>query len=146
MIPLAAAVTLGLGFGAAATIFSVFADFGRSLPVPQGDRIVEVTLAARGGGGELGLEQFETWRTAGSFEAVTGFSLSTSVLSGDGMYATGVSSAAFTPGLLEMLRVPPLLGRLPARLDDAVVLSHTLWSGYFDADPDLIGRTVRVDG
>ncbi len=145
-IPLAAAVTLGLGFGAAATIFSVFAGFGRSLPVPQGDRIVEVTLAARGGGGELGLEQFETWRTAGSFEAVTGFSLSTSVLSGDGMYATGVSSAAFTPGLLEMLRVPPLLGRLPARLDDAVVLSHTLWSGYFDADPDLIGRTVRVDG
>lgn len=53
-----------------------------------------------------------------------------------------------SPGFLPMLGVRPALGRL-FRPDDppgTAVLSHTLWQEHLGADPDVVGRTVGLDG
>jgi len=57
-----------------------------------------------------------------------------------------------TPGFFEMMRVAPVLGRSFTEADarpDAnrtVVLSHALWLRRFQADPAVLGRTVRLEG
>lgn len=53
---------------------------------------------------------------------------------------------------MRMLGAQPLLGRLFNAEDDkyhcapVIILSQQTWERQFDADPDIIGRTVRVDG
>ena len=55
------------------------------------------------------------------------------------------------PSLFSLSRSEPLLGRTLA-MDDlrpgatpVVVLSHTLWQGSFNGDPDILGRQLRLD-
>jgi predicted permease len=53
-----------------------------------------------------------------------------------------------SPGFLSMLGAETALGRT-LRPDDppgTVVLSHGLWQDGLGADPDVLGRTVRLDG
>src|SRR6202034_4045724 len=52
----------------------------------------------------------------------------------------------------EVLSIKPLLGRLLARADDdhpgaaqVAVLSWAAWKNYFNGDPAIIGKTVRLD-
>jgi len=33
-----------------------------------------------------------------------------------------------------------------ARIVDVAIISHRLWTTYFDGDPDIIGRSVELDG
>src|SRR5688572_30651885 len=53
-----------------------------------------------------------------------------------------------TPSLFAMLGVPPLIGRLPVPedVDRVVLLSHRLWTEWFDGDPNVIGRSYSVAG
>jgi predicted permease len=57
-----------------------------------------------------------------------------------------------TPGFFRALKTEPLFGRTfldeeasPGR-DRKVVLSHALWKRRFGADPNLVGRTIRLNG
>ena len=50
-------------------------------------------------------------------------------------------------------RLVPTIGRLPSAQETSlrgaapvVVLSHDLWHGEFGADPDIVGRSLRIDG
>ncbi len=50
-----------------------------------------------------------------------------------------------------LLGVTPAIGRLIQETDDSaaaevVVLSHALWRSRFNADPAVVGRTVRLSG
>jgi predicted permease len=52
----------------------------------------------------------------------------------------------------EVVAIKPLLGRLLERADDehpgaseVAVLSHPAWKNYFGADPNIVGKTVRVN-
>jgi predicted permease len=52
----------------------------------------------------------------------------------------------------EVVSIKPLLGRLLARADDdhpgaaeVAVLSWGAWKNYFNSDPDIIGKTVRLN-
>jgi MacB-like periplasmic core domain len=57
-----------------------------------------------------------------------------------------------TDGVLPILGVPPLLGRRFNRHDDSpgspqtAILSYRYWRQKFGSSPDVIGRTVTVDG
>ncbi|HUH11573.1 MAG TPA: ADOP family duplicated permease, partial [Longimicrobiales bacterium] len=57
-----------------------------------------------------------------------------------------------TAGMLGMLGVAPLHGRTFAEGDDRpgapalLLLGHDAWRTRFDADPGVVGRTVRVNG
>ena len=46
----------------------------------------------------------------------------------------------------DILGVPPLLGRTPAGEAPEVVLGYGLWQRRFGGDPDVLGRTLRLDG
>jgi predicted permease len=60
-----------------------------------------------------------------------------------------VSGAGVSPGLLETLGVPPVLGRL-FRPEDAsarvAILSHHVWQTNFGGDPDIVGRSLSFSG
>ncbi len=53
-----------------------------------------------------------------------------------------------TPSLFSTLQVSPILGRLPVPEDESqvVVISHTLWTTWFDADSSVIGRSYYIAG
>jgi putative ABC transport system permease protein len=59
---------------------------------------------------------------------------------------------AFTSAnLFPLMGVPPILGRVftaeeEKRKDRVVVLSHGLWMSQFGASPDVIGKTLQIDG
>ena len=54
-------------------------------------------------------------------------------------------------GIVQYLRVRPLLGRdfnvteTQIGAPQAIVISHRLWRSHFGADPEVLGRTIRLD-
>ena len=67
-----------------------------------------------------------TFRTAGNSFAAAGFSVS--------------------PEFFRLQGVEPALGSLDAPADRCVALSDRLWRSRFDADKEIIGRPVRLEG
>jgi putative ABC transport system permease protein len=67
----------------------------------------------------------------------------------DGDNAALVFGSRTTPGLLDLLGVPPQLGRTLSASDGVVgaehvvVISHGFWQNRLGGDPDVIGSTVR---
>jgi putative ABC transport system permease protein len=59
-----------------------------------------------------------------------------------------VTGTAVTPGMFDLLGTPALHGRGLVESDDAntAVLSHGLWTRLFNADPDVVGKTLTVTG
>ena len=88
---------------------------------------------------------------AKTLEAVAGLWPTTGALVEDGK-PRPISIGLATANLFTLLGVEPALGRLfvpedeGARAAPRVVLGHALWRDRFGADPDVIGRTLRIDG
>jgi predicted permease len=63
-----------------------------------------------------------------------------------------ISAARATPSLFQMLGIVPVLGRGFLVEEDAqgrdsvVLLGHELWRSRFASDPNIIGRTIMLDG
>jgi putative ABC transport system permease protein len=155
----AAVLCLGLGIGATTAIFSVVnAVLLRQLPYAHSDRLIRVftefPLFPNGGLRHFWVsppEYFEIKRDAQAFEAVEGWSNSGVNLAG-ASEPVRATSGFVTGGLLEVLGVAPIRGRLLTPADDAAnapltaVLSYNLWQRAFGADPNIIGRDVRLNG
>jgi putative ABC transport system permease protein len=71
--------------------------------------------------------------------------------------AERVQTATVTPELLTVLQVVPQFGRLPTASDwkydqsntegtTGALLSHDLWVRRYGADPEVVGRTIAIDG
>ncbi len=149
-VPLLAALTLGLGFGAAAAIYGSYAGFSRPLPVPDGAEIRWVrVLDERGRNVSVDTEDFRVVREASQSFAELGALItgSSNVRAARG-YPVRVQSAAMTAQVFELLRLPPQLGRLPSADDesDAVLISDELWRDHFAADRNIVGSEVQIDG
>lgn len=63
------------------------------------------------------------------------------------------SHAAFvTPRFFKVVRVQPLIGRnfidqeFEPTFKEVVVLSHDLWRRRFSSDPDVVGRSLKLNG
>jgi predicted permease len=75
----------------------------------------------------------------------------TSTLTGMGE-PEGLFGAKVSPGLFDVLGVPPMLGRAFAAHEDVpgrngvVIVSYGFWQRRLAADPGVIGRTLRLDG
>jgi predicted permease len=147
-------VTLGLAIGANTAIFSVIdAVLLDPLEFPEPDRLVSLRGTAPGSdlpeefglGGEFLVEYRENART---LEDIGFFGLSqTTVSEGANVERLFVSPAS--PSLFSTLGVTPVLGRLPTDQDEeaqVVVLSHWLWTDWFERDPAVLGRAVEVSG
>jgi len=149
---------LGLGLGAVIFMYGV-ADtlMLKPPPYPNAERIYTiVTLDGQSAGDHddsLLPRDFLKVREAADdhFEALGGIYVGTTYLTGDGQAER--YDGGFADGhIFDVAGIAPELGRtiLPGdTLEGAapvVVLSHELWSERFDADPAVIGRTVRVNG
>lgn len=85
-----------------------------------------------------------------AFDHLGAFSNRSVVLS-EGEASISVHAADISPRLLSATQVAPYLGRVFNEADSergaapAAVLGYETWKNYFAADPDIIGKTTRID-
>jgi putative ABC transport system permease protein len=146
-------LTLGLGIGANAAIFSaVEALLLRPFPFHDPDQLVRISTMR--GGEEGGLSVPEQDDLAGLTDVIEDIALYTD----QGMYnASGfgepeeLPATITTHNLFRVLGVVPLIGSAyPAETDRTrrfeLVISHGLWTRRFGQDPHIVGRTMTLDG
>lgn len=151
-----AILTLALGLGANAAIFSVVnAVILRPLPFPGSDRLVKLSEDNP----EKGWHQqtaapanYLDWsERVSAFQRVMAYTPGGhTTLTGEGapvmLHNSNVSGNFFT-----VLGVPALRGRtfrddeIWARGTHVAVISERMWRSQFGADPNVVGRTVRFD-
>lgn len=149
-----AVVTLALGIGANAGLFSVLDSLLiRPMPFAHGDRLVELhNHSIRGGVTFPGMDAALTdrWRQQTDlFDRVERFSSNFAMYEGpEGVELDDM--AYVTPELLAMLNVPPVQGRWLSPFDgappDEVILSERVWRSTFGARADMVGSTLVVNG
>jgi len=152
---LLAALTMALGVGATATLFSVtYGVLVKPLPWPNGDRVV-LLKETRGGSpprfGSFTNTAYFAWRDhATTIEDLAAWSQATVTLSGAGE-PDRIRIAQNTASLFQILGVRPIMGALFDSKDETdkpsvVILSEGLWRQRFGGDPRAIGRIVQLDG
>ncbi len=154
-----AVLALALGIGANTAIFSVVnAVLLRPLPFKDPERLVAVWEtnpqlgAEMRNRNEVALGNFLDWRAQNQvFEQLA-------ALTDANVNLTGVAeperiqSVVATTNIFQTLGVQPLMGRafLPEEENvsspRAVVLSHGLWQRRFGSDPNLVGKTLTLNG
>jgi predicted permease len=143
-----------LGVGATTAAFTLTDHvLVRPLPFPHADRLVRLWQSQRGRflDMELSPANFRDWqRLSQSFEGMAAFhGLSVNLVGGG--EPERLEGTAVTAAFLDVLGVPPLLGRGFHAEDDregaagVVVLSYPLWQARFGGDPQIVGRTVLLD-
>ena len=153
---ISASLTLALGIGANATIFTlVDSSLVRPLPYPRPDQLVVLweRQQAQGKAQEkVSALNFLDWRShARAFSDLAAWDDWGLALTGSGE-PEELPAVLASANLFRLLGVRPALGRgflpeeeTPGR-DRVVVLSHTLWSRRFGGDPAVIGRAITLDG
>ena len=146
---------LGLGLGAVLFLFSLINTMIlQPLPYPQAERLMAIGAQSANGYGIWNIDSDQYLLLRGRLRSVeelgayadSGFNVD----SGNG--ASYRQGALVTASMMDLLGVKPILGRGFSASDDApgaesvLLLSETLWRNAFQADPKVIGRTVRVDG
>jgi putative ABC transport system permease protein len=152
-----AILTLGLGIGAATTIFSVFnTTVLRPLPYANPDRLVVLwsTMPQFGfsGPGALTDPEYAEWEQQNKiFEQIAAIRQQTSNLTGSGV-PERLLGATTTATLFPLLGAAPQLGRAfspgeqVAGRSDVTLISAQLWARRFSSDPSILGKTIRLDG
>jgi putative ABC transport system permease protein len=150
-----AVIALGLGIGANSAIFSVANSLLlRPLPFKDPDKLVQVweTDLKRGNNSmSAAYPNFADWRNQNQvFERIAAYSDRTFNLTG-GAEPERIQGAIISPDFFPLLGVKPLLGRVLLPEEDhpnkvsSVVMSERLWRRRFNADPQVIGRTIKLD-
>ena len=151
-----ALLTLALGIGAAATVFSgLDALLLRALPLPDPERLVLIWSKSETYGWDhanVSWEDAATWRDeARSFAGVGVFEERDLTLTGQGD-AQLLASLSVNGDYFRVLGAHAARGRLLG-VDDAkpgapavAVLSHAAWEKRFASDPNVLGRSVVLDG
>src|SRR6266851_3388709 len=148
-------LTLALGIGANTAIFSIVnAVLLRSLPFRDPDRLQKVTFNNPGVGLRnvpFSVPEFEDLKSrAGVFEDV-------SVICPVSVNLTGAKEPqrlellVVSPNYFSMLGVTPQIGRVFGAEDFArgfamaAIISDGLWRRSYGADPNILGRSLRLD-
>jgi predicted permease len=151
-----AVLTLALGIGANAAIFSVVRGvLLKPLPLEDPDTLVGVWHSAPGLGFPVMNQSpatYLTYREANrTFEDIGLWDNTAVSVTGTGE-PERVEALLVTDGTLSLLRVQPQLGRRFTAEDDPpgaparVMLTHPYWQRKFGGDPAIVGRHVTVDG
>ena len=155
LFTIVAVLTLALGVGANTAIFSIVnAVLLHSLPYRDPDRLVRIFINEPGVGlrdvrfSKPELDDLQT--RAGVFEDVTPILEGSEDLTGAGQpeRVEGVNTSF---SYFSMLGVIPQIGRLYGPQDftpgfaSEAVISDGLWRRAYVADPNVVGRTIRID-
>ena len=149
-----AILTLALGIGANAAIFSVvntvllrplpWGEPGRAVMIWSKWTAFDKTWVATG-------EVVDYRRRAKTLSEVAAWAEGQVNLTGDGD-PERVSSGSVSANLFSTLGVRAMVGRTFSAAEDVrngpnvVVLSHALWSRRYAADPGIVGRTIQING
>jgi predicted permease len=150
-----AVLTLALGIGACTAIFSVVDTvLLRSLPYYKPDQLVTVTeTLPKMGADEIGVApgEYQDYRNqSSSFSQVAAYQSDSFNLTGAAQ-PVRVNAAKISASVFPLLQVAPVLGRTFTEEEDrdgagkVVVLSHALWQRSYGEDPNILGKTVKLD-
>ena len=150
-----AVLTLALGIGANTAMFSVLNTFlFRALPYPESDQLVRVFRTS---------PHSQSWpHSPGNFfayhdqntvfEKIAAYNFVNRNLTEEGQTAERLLSLAATSDFFPMLAVAPARGRVfkseefEPGADNVIVLSDRVWARRFGSDPNIVGRTIQLDG
>jgi hypothetical protein len=150
-----ALITLALGIGANTAIFSSVSAFtSRPLPVPRPAQLIRPVEIAedRGTSDSFSYPDFVDYRNQSTVfsglcaEDMVQVAIDTQEQN-DVIWGQLVSGNYF-----DMLEIKPLMGRAFAPDEDGahgahpvVVLGHSLWQRRFASDPNIVGKTLRLN-
>jgi putative ABC transport system permease protein len=148
-------VTLALGIGANAAIFSVVRSvLLRPLVNRDADRLIYIRQTAQGIGTEnltFSVPEINDLKSrVTTITAFGDFSTVDFTLIGFGREPRVVTAGAVNGSFFEVMGLRPVLGRLLNAADDgpgaaaAAVLTHHFWTAVLDSDPAVIGKTIRL--
>jgi len=156
---LVAALTLALGIGANTAMFSVLNTYlFRALPYPNSDRLVRVfrtSIHSQNWPHSTG-NFFDQREKNNVLDKMVAYTYIIPNLAEPGQPAERLSGIAATSDFFPALGVQPALGRVFVPEDHetseqvgagpVVVLSDRFWMRRFGGDPNVLGRTLRLDG
>ncbi len=155
-VTIVAIVTLALGIGANAAIFSaVDAILLRPLPYEDPDRLVMVWEKRQAEGvldNLVAPADYVDWaRMSSVFERMAAFGQTTRDLTGSGD-PIRIGTGAVTPAFFDVFRIRMQLGRAFDAAEGiqgrnrVVILGHGLWQRQFGSDATIVGRTITLNG
>ena len=150
-----AVITLALGIGANTAMFGMLQTIlFKPLPYPDSEQLVRLyRVTAQNRNGHFAPADFLDFRRAlNGLREVAAYTLANASLSEPGNPAELAYAGRITANLFTLLGIPPQLGRsfrpeeeAPGR-DRVVILSQRVWLRRYGGEPDIIGRTIRIDG
>jgi predicted permease len=141
-----AMLSLGLGIGVNAALFSLGVEFLFSRPsVADAGSLVAVRV---GGNSHAKYQVVEFIRSSGLFADVAGEDMENFVNWNDGSETRRVFAVFTSENYFTMLGIPMAYGRgiLPDDPNEVAVLSHRFWVRHFNGDPAVVGRAINLDG
>jgi predicted permease len=150
-----AVVTLALGIGANTAIFSVLdAVIVKPLPYKDPHHLMMVWEKLQGGRNNVSAANFIDWKSQNHvFEE-----MSAGIPGGESSLLSSldppeqVFAARFSANYFDLLGVNMALGRnflseeeRPGK-DRVVILSHRFWKSRFNADPNIVGKSLTLNG
>jgi predicted permease len=147
-----AVFTLALGITGNAVVFGVLEGLIlRPVDVPHGDRVMTLTHPGNRYPGFSYPEVRDVRDGNTVFSAVAGYATQSFGLEFNGV-AQAVWGCEVDGRYFEVVAIKPFLGRLLQRADDvhagasqAAVLSWPAWKSDFGADPNIVGKVVRIN-
>lgn len=149
-------LSLAIGIGANTAIFSVTSTLLlKPLPYPNPERLALLWLRSPG----IGIPQ--DWPSPGQYHDIvtqnhvfddTALALGTSFILTERSKALKVDGIEATSSLLPMLGAKAMLGRIFLPEEDrpgkpqTVVLTYGFWQREFAGDPNVVGRSMTLDG
>jgi len=151
----AAVLSLAVGIGAAAGLFSViYGVLLNPFPYANPERIVSLGMTDRGapGGLFLNTRQMVALQQSDVLEGVIGIDIWTMTLTG-GDLPEAIATQYYSANSLVLLGVSPLIGRVFTDADGqpgeepqrVVVLTYRFWQRHFAGRPDAIGQTLQLN-
>ena len=152
---LTALLAIAVGIGATTAIFSaVDRILFRPLPFTEEQHLVSMGMLAPLDSNEFmfAVEYFDLLRDPGPFEAITAFQAGALDCDLSESNPLRLQCLRVESGFLKTLGVPLAAGREFSRQEDIpdgprlAVISYPLWRSRFAGDPNVVGRTVPIDG
>ncbi len=152
---LVAALALALGIGVNTTVFTfVNAVLIRGLPIDEPDSVMALRSFDPVRNREMAVSylDFRDWRDATrTFESLAAFTSTTANVSDEGRLPDQFSATHLSANAFKVMRQRPFLGRDFLPEDDrpgaagVVLIGHGMWQNRYGSDPNVVGRTIRVN-
>src|SRR5215510_13768099 len=148
-----AIAALALGIGINTAVFSIVnAALLEPLPYRDSHQLVRILETVKGNAGGVSSADYFDWKAQNHvFSGMAAFQFaSSSVVTADGLERIG--GLQISSDFMPLLGVQPMLGRMFVPEEDrpeslhVAVLSHATWTKYFGGNPNIIGKTLAMDG